>query len=179
MKFNKILTDEDFGLISCTMKNPRHRFGARGIVLNCNNQVAIMFKEKKNEYKLIGGGIEKGEDPKIAFCREVMEETGCVIEISEFLGTYEEVKSLDNFRQTSYIYLARVISDTKKIHYTEKEIVEVAQLLWCDVSKSISLLQNCENNLQASSYDGPKSIYHTKFIVRRDLEILKYWEMIN
>lgn len=43
----KILTDEDFGLKSQSFDKPRVRLGARGIVLNDENQIAILYKEKK------------------------------------------------------------------------------------------------------------------------------------
>ena len=179
MLFEKKLTDEDFGLVSQEMGNVRHRFGARGIVLNDLSQVAIIYKEKKNEYKLPGGGIEGDETPEEAFLREVLEETGCIVEISNFLGIFEEIKSQDNFLQTSYVYFAHVIEDTKKYHYTKQEIEENTKLLWCDLDEAIRLLQSSEDKLISSDFDGPMSIYHTRFIVRRDLEILKYWQLVR
>lgn len=59
----KKITDEDFGINSIPFINPRHRWGARGIVFNNENKIAILHKSLKNEYKLIGGGIDENEDP--------------------------------------------------------------------------------------------------------------------
>ena len=61
MKVFKIITDEDFGLKMKKITNPRIRFGARGIIINKNNEIGLLYKEKKKEYKLIGGGVKKGE----------------------------------------------------------------------------------------------------------------------
>ena len=115
----------------------------------------------------------------VAFGREALEETGCKIKIIKSLGTIEEHKSQDNFKQISFIYVAKVIEDTKKINFTEQEKEEQAKLIWCDLDDAISLIRDSENNLKASPYDGPLSIYHTKFIVRRDLEILNYWKSME
>ena len=134
--------------------------------------MAILNKQSKNEYKLVGGGIEKDEDPATAFQREVLEETGCQIEIVNFLGITEEYKSQDNFRQTSYVYVANVINDTGNINFTQKEIDEGSKLLWLDINDALKLIKESENKLVSSKYE---SVYHTKFIVRRDYEILKYY----
>lgn len=171
MNYIKVLTDEDFGITSIKMENPRQRFGARGIVFN-DGKIAILNKQLKNEYKLVGGGIEKDEDPANAFQREVLEETGCEIKIIDFLGITEEYKSQDNFRQTSYVYVANVINDIGSVNFTQKEIDEGSRLLWLDINEALKLIKESESKLVSSQYE---SVYHTKFIVRRDFEILKYY----
>ena len=173
MKCIKSITDKDFGLDIKNMENPRIRLGARGIVINNENKIAILNKANKNEYKLIGGGIEQDEDPKLAFEREVLEESGCEIEIKECLGTIEELKSHDNFKQISYVFVGNVIQDTKETHFTQKEIDEGSKLLWMDIDDAMKIIKQCENELVASKYE---SVYHTKFIVRRDYEILNYYK---
>lgn len=165
------IVDEDFGIKSKEFDNPRIRYGARGIIIN-SDKIAVFNKSLKNEYKLPGGGIDEGEDPKIAFKREAMEETGCEIEIIDELGIIKEIKSNDNFMQTSYVFVAKVINETGKLDLTQKEIDEGAKLLWCTPSEAYELISNCMNNLKASTYEN---IYHSKFIVKRDTEILKYY----
>ena len=56
------ITDEDFKVKKVPLNNPEHRLGARGIVFNNDLEIAILNKKNKNEYKLIGGGIEEDED---------------------------------------------------------------------------------------------------------------------
>lgn len=169
----KKITDEDFGIKSIPFNNPRHRFGARGIVFNEKGEIAILNKSLKNEFKLVGGGIDPEENPDTAFEREVLEEAGCTIKIDKCLGIIEELKTLDNFKQTSYVYIAHVIEDTKVTHFTQKEIDEGAQILWLNINEAIAKIKNCENKLVASKYED---IYHTKFVVRRDYEILNYFK---
>ena len=172
MKCIKVLKDEDFNLESKEFNNPRIRYGARGIVINNKGQIAIFNKSNKNEFKLPGGGIDKGEDIKEAFKREVLEETGCKVEIIEELGTIEEHKTLDNFKQISYIFVSKVIENTYKQSLTKKEQDEGAKLIWVDANEGLSLITNCINNLKESDYEN---LYHSKFIVTRDKIILEYY----
>lgn len=172
MKCINKLTDEDFGLDIVPFDNPRHRFGARGIVFNQDNKIAILNKSLENEYKLVGGGIEEDEDPTKVFKREVLEETGCLVEIDDCLGTFEELKSHDNFKQTSYVYVAHVIEDTNELHFTQQEVDEGSNLLWLNIEDAMELIKDSEDKLVASKYEN---VYHTKFIVRRDYEILRYY----
>lgn len=164
------ITDLDIGEELLKMENPRLRLAARGIVIREDGKIAVFNKSNKNEYKLPGGGIEGEENPEIAFKREAMEETGCEVEIIKELGTTEEYKSLNNFKQISYVYVAKVIKDTKQLHVTEKEKDEGAKLLWETPQKALELITECYNNLIASKYE---SVYSTKFIVLRDRKILE------
>ena len=166
------ITDYDLGEEFKELNNPKMRYGARGIVIREDGKIAIFNKQNKNEYKLPGGGIENNEDPKDAFKREVLEETGCIVEIIDELGTTEEYKGKDNFKQISYVFIGKVKEDTKKLNITEKEKSEGAILIWKEPKKALELITNCYDNLIASSYD---SVYFTKFVVLRDRKILEYY----
>lgn len=168
----KVLVDEDFGLKSIEFNNPRIRYGARGIILNDNGELAIFNKANKNEYKLPGGGIDEGESPEDAFKREILEETGCEIEILKELGTIEENKSLDNFKQISYLFVGHVIKNNEFLNLTEKEKAEGARLIWVNENKALEFIINCFSELKESEYEN---LYHSKFIVMRDKFILEYY----
>ena len=171
------IMDEDIGEVSVKMDNPRLRFGARGIVIREDGKIAVFNKSNKNEYKLPGGGLEGEERPEEAFKREVLEETGCKVEIVKELGTAEEYKTLDNFKQISYVFVGKVVEDTKQLNVTEKEKDEGAKLIWETPERALELITKSYDNLIASKYE---SVYHTKFIVLRDRKILeRYIEMKN
>ena len=166
----KIIKDEDFGLKSIAFNNPRIRIGARGIVIRDDGKIAIFNKTKKNEYKLPGGGVEEGEDPVVAFKREVYEETGCEVANIDFIGIIEEHKSLDNFKQISYVFVSHVSKINSQLHLTEKEKDEGAVLLWLAPVEAYNIVKGCIYNLKGSKYEN---LYHSKFIVYRDTLILK------
>lgn len=166
------ITDSDVGASTIEMKNPTLRKGARGIVIRQDGRIAVFNKSNKNEFKLPGGGIEGEEKPEIAFKREVLEETGCEIEIVKFLGITEEYKSLENFKQISYVFVGKVLNDTKMLSVTKKEKEEGARLLWETPENALSLIKKCYDDLIDSKYE---SVYFTKFIVKRDSKILEYY----
>lgn len=166
------LTNEDFGLEPQKMENYHTRKASRGIVIGEDGKIAIQNKSNKNEYKLVGGGIEGNEDPSIAFKREVLEEAGCEVEIVEQLGIIEEERSEINLKQISYIFVARVTNDTHKLNLTEKEKSEGAKLLWVEPREALDLIINCYDKLLPSDYEN---VYATRFVVTRDRKILEYY----
>lgn len=163
------ITDENIGEKEVHVEKYRTRRASRGIVLREDGKIAVFNKANKNEYKLPGGGIEGDEEPEKAFLREALEETGCEVEIIEFLGTIEEIKTQESFKQISYIYVSKVINDTKQLHVTQKEKDEGARLTWETPENALKLIKGSFDNLVASKYE---SVYHTKFIVCRDTRIL-------
>ena len=168
------IKDEDIGEVSKKVEKYRQRYGARGIVLRDDGKIAVFNKSLKNEFKLPGGGIDEGEETAESFKREVFEETGCKIEIIDFLGTIEELKTQDNFKQISYVYVGKVTEETNSLHVTEQEEKEGAKLLWEKPEKALELIKDCYDKLLPSPCEADlSSVYHTKFIVRRDTKILE------
>lgn len=173
MRKMRLITDEDFGLESKEYDNPIVRYAARGIVKN-GDKIAILHKKNKNEYKLVGGGVEDNEEYEDAFRREAKEESGAIIKNISFLGIVEEHRSQDNFKQISYVYVA----DADKINkpeYTNKESDEGSEIEWLTLDDAIKAIKDCGNKLVPSKYEN---LYHSMFINKRDYEILKYYKKI-
>ncbi len=167
------LTDKDIGEKENELKsNHRLRIASRGIVLRDDGKIAVFNKTNKNEYKLPGGGLEGNELPESAFKREVLEETGCEVEIINKLGVVEEENSLDNYKQISHIFVGKVLKDYKKLNLTKKEKDEGARLLWVLPEEALKLIKDCKNKIISSNY---YTLNHTKFVVLRDSKILEYY----
>ena len=166
------LTDEDIGYEYHELENPELRLAARGIVVRDDGKIAVFNKSNKNEYKLPGGGMEEDENPEEAFKREVLEETGCIIEITHILGTTEEYKAQSNFKQISYIFVGKVIEDTLQLNFTKKEKDEGAKLIWETPEKALELITDCYDKLVDSDYEN---VYATKFVVLRDRKLLEFY----
>ena len=166
------LTDEDIGYEYHELENPELRLAARGIVVRDDGKIAVFNKSNKNEYKLPGGGMEEDENPEEAFKREVLEETGCIIEITHILGTTEEYKAQSNFKQISYIFVGKVIEDTLQVNFTKKEKDEGAKLIWETPEKALELITDCYDKLVDLDYEN---VYATKFVVLRDRKLLEFY----
>ena len=172
MKFIAKITDTDIGEKVYAINNPTTRKAVRTILLNDSGEIALLHKAEKNEYKLIGGGIENQETLEQALRREVLEESGCEISILEELGYVEEYRTLNNFIQTSYVYVTKVSKNTGKLHLTEQEKDEGAELCWYKPEIALKQIDDSYEKLAPSKYG---SLYDSKIIIKRDSCILKYY----
>jgi len=64
---------------------------AVAVIMNNDNKILLLKRGDKspwmpNKWSLVGGGIEKGENPKKACEREILEETG--LEIKKFIKSF-------------------------------------------------------------------------------------------
>ncbi len=175
MEFNKIFTDEDFGITPVEFNNPTKRNGARGIVVRDDGKIAIINKVKENVFKLPGGGIDAGETPEQAFKREVIEEVGCEIDVVNKLGTTEERKSNGNFIQLSQVFVGKVIKDLGHLALTEKEIAEGTVVRWLTPEQGLEKISGCVDIIKDSPCDKDESAYASKFIVTRDKYIVEQY----
>ena len=65
------------------------RNATRTVLLDQDNQVAVINVHKHGYYKIPGGGVESGEELIDAARREAKEESGCDSEIVAELGRIE------------------------------------------------------------------------------------------
>lgn len=165
----KIITDADFGLTPKSLENAVTRSGARGIILDDQGKVAVLHMTNIDVYKLIGGGVEKGEEPAEAFEREALEESGCQVKIDRELGVIREEKSQDAFVQNSFVYVAHVTKNTSEFHYTETERSRGSELVWLTPEDALAKIEHSLAHPHTSGDD----LYQLRFVLKRDIEILK------
>lgn len=165
------ITDENFGERNEPLNEPFARQGARGIVVRDDGKIALFFESEKGDYKLPGGGVEGGETPDKTFEREVFEEVGLEVRDVQELGTVEEIRSHANFKQISHVFLSKLKKDSGELHLTAKERFWGGKMIWADPSEAFELLSNSRKNLKNLSEEN---LYHVKFMVERDYQILKY-----
>ena len=163
MKLLLELHDEDIGLDSKKMKNPKTRDAARAILLD-GKKIALLFVSKSKYHKLPGGGAEKGENIHETLFREVDEETGCKIKIVHEIGKIIENRSHTNLIQTSYCYLAKKL-EQHETRFEKDEIEDGFGLQWHDINSAIRMIESeAKENYEK---------YENNFIVRRDAKFLK------
>jgi putative nucleotidyltransferase with HDIG domain len=142
--------------------NHLYRFAARAIVLDYRGRIGLLHVTKYNYYKLPGGGIDKGEDIKQALKRECLEELGCEIEILDFMGDTLEFRPKFKMKQTSHCFVACVKGEKGEPKFTKKERHHGFVVLWEDPRVAMELIKQ-----------GESTAYEAKFIIPRDLAILK------
>lgn len=120
----------------------KERKAARAVLL-MGETVALMYASADNYYKLPGGGIELGEDSKLALKREIMEETGCEADIGEIVGEIIEERGEEGFRQYSICYIARQKGIVGQPQFTQKELDAGFQVHWAEtIDEAIRLVDD-------------------------------------
>ncbi len=146
----------------------RIREASRVILFDENKLIPLLFVSKYNYHKLPGGGIDKGENKKMALIRECLEEVGSEIEVSGEVGKIIEFRLKHNLRQTSYCYYGKIVSKGEP-YFTEKELDQGFKVVWLSLDDAIFQIES----------DVPEG-YMGSFIQRRDLIFLKKFKgMMN
>lgn len=118
------------------------RYAARVVVVDQEGRVALMYTRMFGYHKLPGGGVDEGEDGKVAAAREALEETGCKIGDITELGCLEELRPQSGQRQINFGYLGRVIGKKGEPKFTESEIHEQFEVRWYEtVDVAIAVLK--------------------------------------
>ena len=109
---------------------PTHTIGVGVVVINEDNQI-LLIKERFSNigYKLPGGHVDLGEKLQTAVCREVLEETGIIVE-------FESIITLSSFHPHQFgkgnIYvLCNAKAKSSEINILDTE--EILEAKWMDV----------------------------------------------
>ncbi|MEI6462451.1 MAG: NUDIX domain-containing protein [bacterium] len=137
------------------------REAARIIAIDADQNIALIYVGSEDYYKLPGGGIEKGEDVKEALKRELREETGSEVQVTDEVGQISEYRSKRSMAQTSYCYLGEVTSKGVTF-FTETEKARKSELVWLGLEEAVKRFESSK----------PQS-YESGFIIQRDLAFLK------
>lgn len=103
------------------IKTYKIRETSRGILLDEDEKIAVIYIPKYDVYQLVGGGINEGETEEEGLRRECVEEAGVEIEIISELGLIREIIKENNMIQNSYCYVSRVVGKKGETDFTEEE----------------------------------------------------------
>lgn len=101
---------------------------AAAIILNEQNQILLVRKKDTDFFMHVGGKLEPNELPEAALFREVLEETGCEMEILSYIGKYETVAANElNHSLVGYLYQVKLKSQPQVQ-------AELAEMQWVDLN---------------------------------------------
>ena len=105
------------------------RVGCRGIVIR-DDKLLVSREEVSDYWMLPGGGLEENETPAECCVREILEETGYIVEpIKEFLVMNEYY---EEYRYVSHFFVCKVIGQGEQ-RLTEVEKARGLVPRWVDV----------------------------------------------
>ncbi|MEN8252871.1 MAG: NUDIX domain-containing protein [Patescibacteria group bacterium] len=158
MKLLKTIKDKDLPRDESSLEI---RECSRGVFVNKDGLIPLLFASNIDIHELPGGGIDPGEDRHSGLVREVLEEAGGEIEVTHELGKIIEYRSKINRKQISYCYFGKIKSVAEPT-YTEEELRDGTILEWMTIDEAIAKVKGDKS----SEYEGP-------FIQERDLFLLE------
>ena len=145
MKLLKKITDKDYGGPD-EISYAKPRIKVRAVLLDENGNMVLMclpkfqFNNYNDYYMLPGGTVEDNENLEEALKREMLEETGCHINIIEELGYIEQNSAKDDNVLITYYYLTKVTGEKEPTQMTEGEIEYQTEVQWHSVEKALDIL---------------------------------------
>lgn len=149
MIFNKVLgikREESYAIVS--------REAVRAIIMEDNK--LLMIHTNKGDYKFPGGGVNQGETHLEAVKREVMEESGFIVEsVLEKIGVtierrYDKYDDSKIFEMTSYYYLCKLSGERTKQKLDDYEADMGFEPKWIIMEEALSInkkyLENHNDN---------------------------------
>ncbi len=142
------------------------KVGARAVLFNDKEQVALIHAKNRGWYKLPGGGREDGELLRENLCREVLEETGYSVKDIKELGYGINIRSQWQMIGKAYLYMCHTDKFIGKKPMPD-EIEDGDVLEWFD---------SIDDALEAlRSVDLKKiNFYGAYFFTQREIDTLEY-----
>ncbi|SFA77854.1 MULTISPECIES: NUDIX hydrolase [unclassified Bacillus (in: firmicutes)] len=105
------------------MSIPRHKLAVAILVLNANHEI-LLIKHPRRGWEFPGGFVDQGESIKVAAVREVKEESGLDIELTNFYGIDQIVTS----STCVFLFQGRVMGGTLMISNESEDACFVSLL---------------------------------------------------
>ena len=162
------ITDETVGLKN-TGEDPANfpiKEGARAVMMNEKNQIAMIHSVNRGWYKLPGGGRERDELIWENLERELLEETGYKVKDIEPLGYGINIRSQWQMIGKAYLYICKADKFVGKEPMPD-EIEDGDTLEWFDTfDEAIAALESVKLD--------KIGFYGAYFFTRREIDTLKY-----
>ncbi len=138
------IADDDVGLPTVqTSREKSVRTGARAILFDDDNEVALVYETAYDHYKLPGGCVEPGETLEQALRREIAEEVGASIRDTKCLGVVKSHLATYNEDCSQHYFTAKIDGEIGKSAWIDEEELHGCSIVWCkNIAQAINKVQN-------------------------------------
>lgn len=168
MQLIRSITEKDFGRESQPddWSSYTDRVGARAVLLNENNQIALMHVTNRSYYKLPGGGVDDGEEIHQALRRELKEEVGAqLIDILSEIGQIDEYREAWKKKSTHLCFLVKLRGQVSDTSQTEKELSHGYQTVWAtSIDEAISLVESGRPQEYGQDFERLRELTFLNFV---------------
>lgn len=119
-------------------KHTKTRIGCRGIVLH-DGKLLVCHEEKTDFWQLPGGGLEAGEALRECCVREILEETGYIVEPRKQVLMLNEYYA--EYKYVSHYFVCEMVS-TGKQNRTPAETARGLMPQWVEVQDFLKTVSN-------------------------------------
>jgi 8-oxo-dGTP diphosphatase len=123
------------------MKSFDLRRSVRMIILDKNNNIALLYSNKFKYYEIPGGGVEKNESIEQAVNRESLEEAGCKVKIIEKIGKTIEVRAKIKQVNEAYGFIVQIIGRKLSANFQEDEVEDDFEIMWVSCDQAIDYVK--------------------------------------
>lgn len=148
----------------------RTRKAVRAVVLDENNNVAVIHAVKRSFYELPGGGVEDNEDYTEAIIRECKEEIGCDVEVVDEIGFIVEYRKQEQLIKESYCYLCRVIGNKGELDLQDDEKELQISIEWVGLDQAHELILSSK---KPGSYIAEFSAQRDSLFIQESKNLIK------
>ena len=139
------------------------RKACRGVLIDENCQIPLLFVSRENYYKLPWWWMEWDEDKIETLRREVLEEAGC--EIDSIKEIWYTVEKNSTWSQISYCFVSRVVNKWNA-EYTSEEIYDWFTLKWVKREEALAIMKD----IVPSTENGKRKQERESFILENALK---------
>jgi len=126
------IADGDVGLPTVqTSREKSVRAGARAVLFNGDNEVALVYETAYDHYKLPGGCVELSETLEQALRREITEEVGASIRDIQYLGVVKSHLARYNEDCNQHYFIAKIDGEIGESAWIDEEELHGCSIVWC------------------------------------------------
>lgn len=144
-------------------KYDKTRAACRAIILK-DDKILLSYEEKTNQWMLPGGGIEEDESDEDCCIREVKEETGKLIKLSEIKLEINEY--YEDYRFVSKYFLGEIIGEAT-MSLTKRELEVGMRPRWLPIKEAIEIFFTYPE--YASSDEMRRGMYLREYTVLSEI----------